>query len=95
VLVELSVMEQRYQAVLTVVQDGWKVTEVARRLGVSSKGTSHSVLIAGGVLVAAILVAVILPHHCYVSLGPCLPGGPCTNAICSGFGAVPRFAKAI
>ena len=34
-LVELSVMEQRYQAVLAVVQDGWKVVEVARRLGVS------------------------------------------------------------
>jgi len=35
VLVELSVMEQRYQAVLAVVQDGWRVVEVARRLGVS------------------------------------------------------------
>jgi transposase len=35
VLVELSVMEQRYQAVLAVVQDGWKVVEVARHLGVS------------------------------------------------------------
>jgi transposase len=35
VLVELSVMEQRYQAVLAVVQDGWKVVEVADRLGVS------------------------------------------------------------
>src|SRR5438552_6935340 len=34
-LVELSVMEQRYQAVLAVVQDGWPVSEVARRLGVS------------------------------------------------------------
>ena len=34
-LVELSVMEQRYQAVLAVVQDGWKVSEVADRLGVS------------------------------------------------------------
>ena len=34
-LVELSVMEQRYQAVLAVVQDGWKVTVVAARLGVS------------------------------------------------------------
>jgi transposase InsO family protein len=33
--VELSVMEQRYQAVLAVVQDGWRVVEVARRLGVS------------------------------------------------------------
>jgi transposase InsO family protein len=35
VLVELSVMEQRYQAVLAVVQDGWQVSEVAARLGVS------------------------------------------------------------
>jgi transposase InsO family protein len=35
VLVELSVMEQRYQAVLAVVQDGWKIVEVAGRLGVS------------------------------------------------------------
>jgi transposase InsO family protein len=34
-LVEISVMEQRYQAVMAVVQDGWKVTEVADRLGVS------------------------------------------------------------
>jgi hypothetical protein len=31
VLVELSVMKQRYQAVLAVIQDGWKVTEVASR----------------------------------------------------------------
>ena len=28
-------MEQRYQAVLAVIQDGWKVSEVADRLGVS------------------------------------------------------------
>jgi hypothetical protein len=35
VLVELSVMEQRCQAVLAVVQDDWKVTEVAERLRVS------------------------------------------------------------
>ena len=34
-LVELSVMEQRYQAVLAVVQDGGKVSDVAERLGVS------------------------------------------------------------
>jgi len=34
-LVELSVVEQRYQAVMAVVQDGWKVSEVADRLGVS------------------------------------------------------------
>jgi transposase len=35
VLVEFSVMEQRYQTVLAVEQDGWKVTEAAERLGVS------------------------------------------------------------
>jgi uncharacterized protein YjcR len=35
VLVELSVMEQPCQAVPAVVQDSWKVTEVAERLGVS------------------------------------------------------------
>ena len=34
-LVEIGVMEQRYQAVMAVVQDGWKITEVAERLGVS------------------------------------------------------------
>ena len=34
-LVELSVMEQRYQAVMAVVQDGWMVTEVAERLGLT------------------------------------------------------------
>jgi hypothetical protein len=37
VLVKLSVMEQRDQAVLAVVQDGSKVTEVAARLGFSRK----------------------------------------------------------
>jgi len=41
VLVELSVMEQRYQAVLAVVQDGWKVTEVAERLGVSRQSVHN------------------------------------------------------
>ena len=34
-LVELSVMDQRYQAVMAVIQEGWKVTEVADRLGVT------------------------------------------------------------
>jgi hypothetical protein len=41
VLVELSVMEQRYKAVLAVVQDGWRVVEVARRLGVTRQ-TVHT-----------------------------------------------------
>jgi len=39
--VELSVMEQRYQAVMAVVQDGWKVTEVADRLGVSRQSVHN------------------------------------------------------
>src|ERR671918_596477 len=34
-------MEQRYQAVLAVVQDGWKVTEVAARLGVSRQSVHN------------------------------------------------------
>jgi transposase len=41
VLVELSVMEQRYQAVLAVIQDGWKVTEVAERLGVARQSVHN------------------------------------------------------
>ena len=40
-LVELSKMEQRYQAVLAVIQDGWKITEVAARVGVSRQ-TVHN-----------------------------------------------------
>jgi len=34
---ELSVTEQRYQAVLAVIRDGSTVTEVAARFGVSRK----------------------------------------------------------
>jgi transposase-like protein len=41
VLVELSVMEQRYQAVIAVVQNGWKVTEVAERLGVARQSVHN------------------------------------------------------
>jgi hypothetical protein len=35
VLVELSKMEQRYGAVLCVIRDGFTVTEVAQKFGVS------------------------------------------------------------
>jgi transposase InsO family protein len=41
VLVELSIMEQRYQAVMAVLQDGWKVTEVAQRLGVARQSVHN------------------------------------------------------
>ena len=34
-------MEQRYQAVLAVVQDGWKVTEVAECLRVSRQSVRN------------------------------------------------------
>ena len=34
-LVEISVVDQRYQAVMAVLQDGWKVSEVAEHLGVA------------------------------------------------------------
>jgi transposase-like protein len=34
-LVELSVVEQRYQAVLAVIRDGVQMVEVARRFDVS------------------------------------------------------------
>ena len=40
-LVELSVVEQRYQAVLAVVQDGWRVVEVAARLGVGTVASAN------------------------------------------------------
>lgn len=54
-LVELSVMEQRYQAVLAVVQDGWTVSEVAERLGVSRQSV-HTWIVryeAGGLAALA------------------------------------------
>ncbi len=46
-LVELSVMEQRYQAVLAVIQDGWKVVEVADRLGVSRQAIGDPLVSLG------------------------------------------------
>jgi hypothetical protein len=49
-LVELSVMEQRYQAVTFVVHDGESVVEVARRFNVSRQ-TVHAWLARyGGVV---------------------------------------------
>lgn len=46
VLVELNVVEQRYQAVLEVLQDGASVTDVARRHGVARQ-TVHEWLRRG------------------------------------------------
>lgn len=69
-LVELSVMEQRYQAVLAVVQDGWKVTEVACKLGVSRQSV-HAWLTRyeqGGL--AALADRSHRPHSCAHQLAP-------------------------
>ena len=41
-LVEISVVDQRYQAVMAVLQEGWKVSEVAERLGVARQ-TVHGI----------------------------------------------------
>lgn len=40
-MVELSVMDQRYQAVMDVLRDGWRVTEVAERLGVARQSVHN------------------------------------------------------
>jgi transposase len=76
-LVELSVMEQRYQAVLAVLQDGWKVTEVAERLGVSRQSV-HTWLAryaAGGL--AALADRSHRPRSCPHQLAPPLEARIC------------------
>jgi len=64
VLVELSVMEQRYQAVLAVVQDGWKVTEVARRLGVTRQSVHTWIARYGQGGLASLADRSHRPQHC-------------------------------
>jgi transposase len=69
-LVELSVMEQRYQAVMAVLQDGWKVTEVADRLGVTRQAVHKWITRyeAGGL--AALAVRSHRPHGCSHQISP-------------------------
>ncbi len=73
------------------------IAVIATTLGVGGQALkrSYTVLIAGAILVAAILVAVLLPHHCFQLLGPCLPSQPCMHAICSGLGDLPRLGIAL
>jgi transposase InsO family protein len=69
-LVELSVMEQRYQAVLAIVQDGWKVVEISQHLGVSRQ-TIHTWLARyeqGGL--AALADRSHRPHSCPHQISP-------------------------
>ena len=46
-LVELGVVEQRYRAVLEVVEDGAPATEVARRYGVARQTGTHNYPLRG------------------------------------------------
>jgi transposase InsO family protein len=70
VLVELSVMEQRYHAVIAVVQDGCQVTEVARRLGVARQSVHNWIARyeAGGL--AALADRSHRPHGCAHQISP-------------------------
>jgi Homeodomain-like domain-containing protein len=45
VLVELGVVEQRYRAVLEVLDDGVSVTDVARRYGVARQTVHDSAVV--------------------------------------------------
>jgi transposase InsO family protein len=69
-LVEISVVDQRYQAVMAVLQDGWKVSEVAEHLGVARQ-TIHRWIArhnAGGVL--ALTDGSHRPHGCSHQIPP-------------------------
>ena len=69
-LVEISVMEQRYQAVMAVVQDGWKVVEVAERLGVARQSVHNWIARyeEGGML--ALADRSHRPHSCAHQIAP-------------------------
>ena len=69
-LVEIGVVDQRYQAVMAVLQDGWKVTEVAEHFGVARQ-TVHRWIArhnAGGVL--ALTDGSHRPHSCSHQIAP-------------------------
>jgi D-serine deaminase-like pyridoxal phosphate-dependent protein len=61
-LVELSKMEQRYDAVLGVIRDGFTITEVAQKFGVSRE----SDLERGGQLAIGDKIEFIPSHICPV-----------------------------
>ena len=69
-LEEISVLEQRYQAVMAVVQDGWKITEVAERLDVSRQSVHKWIARyeAGGLL--ALEDRSHRPHNCAHRIPP-------------------------
>jgi transposase InsO family protein len=69
-LVEIGVVDQRYQAVMAVLQDGWKVSEVAEHFGVARQ-TVHRWIArhnAGGVL--ALTDGSHRPHGCSHQIQP-------------------------
>ena len=59
---ELSVAEQRYQAVLAVISDGETVTDVAARFGVRRQ-TVHEWLATGRVTVHALTPSRVIWHR--------------------------------
>ncbi len=69
-LVELSVMEQRYQAVMAVIQDGWKVTEVAARLGVARQSVHNWIARYEEGGLAALADRSHRPHSCSHQIAP-------------------------
>ena len=69
-LVEIGVVDQRYQAVMAVIQDGWKISEVAEHFGVARQ-TVHRWIArheAGGVL--ALTDGSHRPHSCSHQIAP-------------------------
>ena len=78
-LVEISVVDQRYQAVMAVLQDGWKVSEVAEHFGVARQ-TIHRWIArhnSGGVL--ALTDRSHRPHSCSHQIPPELEALICEN----------------
>jgi hypothetical protein len=57
---ELSVAEQRYQAVLAVIGDGLSVSQVAEKVGVSRKGRPDSTSVRSKLRLVA---SPIQAHH--------------------------------
>jgi transposase InsO family protein len=63
-------MEQRYQAVMAVVQDGWKVTEVAARLGVARQSVHNWIARYEQGGLAALADRSHRPHSCSHQISP-------------------------
>jgi transposase InsO family protein len=70
VLVELGLVEQRYQAVLEVLNDGAKVTDVARRNGVSRSAVHEWLVKYANHGLAGLVDRSSKPHSCPHQMDP-------------------------